>query len=251
LNRAILAAVLVLATVGTTRADILHLKGGGRIRTDNWMIDGNTLLYESPAGMIGIPYAEIERIEPTGPVPTADIPEPEVEPPVAAPAPDGAIGLFMEGKNALEDREFESAAERFLEAVRVDPELAAARVGYAVAVFAMDRDSLALSIIREGLSLDSRDPDLHEVMGDLRNREERVEDALHSWREAHSIAPNQRLQEKIEKAERELDAGRHYAFSTAPHFNLRYGDGTDPGLNPCATGWDPTDRSGQQSTPDP
>jgi hypothetical protein len=38
------------------------------------------------------------------------------------------------------------------------------------------------------------------------------------------------VQEKIEKAERELQAGRDYAFSTAPHFNVRYGDGMDPGL---------------------
>lgn len=230
MNRPLLAVAMVLLAAGAVEADILHLRGGGRIRTDHWRIDGNTLLYESPAGMIGIPYAEVERIEPTPPAVTAQKPEPDAVVPEEAPVPQGAVGLFMEARQALEKRDFEGASERFLEAIRTDPDFAAARVGYAVAVFAMDRDGLALSVIREGLARDQENPDLHEVMGDLRNREERVEDALRSWRQAYRFGPVERLQEKIEKAEREIKAGRDYAFSTAPHFNLRYGDDMDPGL---------------------
>jgi tetratricopeptide (TPR) repeat protein len=229
-KRCLLAAALILLATGVAEADILHLVGGGRIRTDSWRIDGNTLLYESPAGMIGIPYSEVQRIETTEPAPPRARQEPDVDSRDEAPAPQGAVGIFMEGKAALENREFEAASERFLEAIRLEPEFAAARVGYAVAVFAMDRDGLALSVIREGLALDHGNAELHEVLGDLRNREERVEDALQSWRQAQRIAPAERLEEKIRKAERELKAGRDYAFSTAPHFNLRYGDEMDPTL---------------------
>jgi tetratricopeptide (TPR) repeat protein len=229
-NRALLATALLLLATGVAEADILHLVGGGRIRTDSWRIDGNTILYESPAGMIGIPYAEVERIEATEPGPTPAPPEPLADAQEETPAPQGVGAVFEEGKQALEGRDFEAAAQRFLDAIRLEPRFAAARVGYAVAVFAMDRDGLALSVIQEGLALDHQNPELHEVMGDLRNREERVEDALRSWRQAYRIAPVERLEEKIRKAERELKAGRDYAFSTAPHFNVRYGDTMDPNL---------------------
>ena len=234
MRRTALAAMLALAATGAVRGDIIHLHGGGRIETDHWERDGNVLLYESPAGMIGIPYTEVQGIETTAPTPSAARQDVLGAAPgkaaASTPAPDGASGLILKGKLALERRDFESAAERFLEAIRLDPDMSPARVGYAVAVFAMDRDGLALSVIREGIALQPGNPDLHEVLGDLRNREERVEDALVSWRQAYRLAPGERLQEKIEKAERELKAGRDYAFSTAPHFNVRYGDGMDPGL---------------------
>ena len=232
--RVILAAALALLATNAVRADIIHLRSGGEIRSDHWRREGNVLLYESPAGMIGIPYAEVAWIEPTDAEPILEQPQKITEPPVPAPAPapapDQVIAMLLEGREALNRRDFETAAERFLAAVHIRPGLSQARVGYAVSVFSMDRDSLALSVILEGLSLDPDDPDLHEVLGDLRNREERVEDALLSWRQAFRLAPGDRIREKIEKGERELQAGRDYAFSTAPHFNVRYGDDMDPDL---------------------
>ena len=228
--RPILAAALALVAATAVRADIIHLRGGGEISTDNWRREGNVLLYESSAGMIGIPYAEVAWIELIDTGPALEEPQEITEPAVPAQAPEGVVAMLLEGKEALEKRDFETAADRFLAAVHLRPDLSPARVGYAVAVFAMDRDSLALSVILEGLSLNPNDPDLHEVLGDLRNREERVEDALLSWRRAFSLAPGDRIREKIEKGERELHAGRDYAFSTAPHFNVRYGEDMDPGL---------------------
>jgi hypothetical protein len=64
----------------------------------------------------------------------------------------------------------------------------------------------------------------------LRDREERVEDALSSWREAFRLAPSDRVRERIVKAERELAAGRDYSFSAAAHFTLRYDGALDQDL---------------------
>jgi tetratricopeptide (TPR) repeat protein len=232
LIRLTLCCILLWGT--TAVADILHLKGGGEIETSNWWKERGMLVYETPAGVIGIPLEEILRIEPTaGPVestePAAPTPEPAVVPPVAKPQ-NQAVLLFQEGKTALESRDYETAAERFLASISRNPNIPAARVGYAVSVFSMNRDGLALSVILEGLSLQPDSAALHEVFGDLRNREERVDDAMRSWKKAFKLAPNDRLRDKIEKAQRELTAGSDYSFSTTPHFNVRYGDGMDPRL---------------------
>jgi tetratricopeptide (TPR) repeat protein len=122
-------------------------------------------------------------------------------------------------------RDFETASSRFERAFNLDPSLGVARAGYARSEMALGRDERALPVVLDGLVRDPGSADLHEVLGDLRNQEEQVEDALRSWREAFRIAPGDRLREKILKGERELHAGRDYAFSAAPHFNLRY-DGT-------------------------
>jgi len=59
-------------------------------------------------------------------------------------------------------------------------------------------------------------------LGDLRDCEERVEDAVRSWRKAFDLAPSDRLREKIFKAERDLQASRDYDFATTSHFNMRF-----------------------------
>ena len=71
---------------------------------------------------------------------------------------------------------------------------------------------------------------MHEILGDLRNREERLEDARHEWRLAFNLEPTDRVREKIERAERELASRRDFAFATTPHFNVRYDDHVDGAL---------------------
>ena len=211
-------------------ADRLHLEGGGVIVTDDWWMEGDTLIYQTDTGTVGIPRRLVLRIDDGGVM----ISPPELR---AVGAGDGVTGgggsralerrrraleLFAEGKADMENRDFESASTRFRNALREDPDLTAARVWYAVSEMAVGRDGVALSIVLEGLSREPDNADLHELMGDLRDREERVRDAVRSWRRAFELAPNDRLREKITKAERELNAGGDYAFSTTSHFNVRY-----------------------------
>lgn len=221
-------------------ADILHLRGGGAIRTSEWWVEGETIHYDSSAGTVGIPRSEVVRIEPsdeTAPPPPSNPRSVGSDPEGSWPPTESDVdevrelrSRFEEAKAALTARDFESAASGFLEIIRDQPDLGAARVGYALAQIAMDQDSLALPMILEGLAQDPDDAEIHEVLGDLRNREERVEDAVRSWETAFRLAPNDRLRDKILKGQRELHAGRHYSFSTAPHFNVRYDHDLDPEL---------------------
>jgi tetratricopeptide (TPR) repeat protein len=237
-------AFAVLAAVSqSARADVLHLQGGGTIEADHWWIDGDTLHVESKGGVVGLPRTMLVRVEPAAAKPRtaerdAGSPAPPFpQSPPAKPAPAPAHGVhpeiaakMTEGNAALIARDFETAALRFYDVIRAEPDAAGPRVGYAAAEMALGRDAMALPVVLDGLSRDPSSADLLEVLGVLRDREERVDDALASWREAFRLAPSDRLRERIVKAEREQTAGRNYAYSAAAHFTLRYDGALDQDL---------------------
>lgn len=234
-----LAALVALFASGHATADTIHLQNGGTIRTDHWWLDGDSIVYDGPAGSVGIPRSIVVRIEPSAeePARSAGTREPSKPERVAPPLRGLDATQAGELRDRLADasaafarREFETAAERFRSAYEAEPGLAGARLGYAISEMALGRNERALPVVLEGLSLDPGSAELHEVLGDLRDAEEQVEDAVRSWKEAFRLGPNDRLRGKIFKAERELTAGRDYAFSAAPHFNLRYDGSLDPDL---------------------
>lgn len=213
-------------------ADRLHLAGGGKIDTRSWWVDGDWLMYEGDGGTVGIPRSSVIRIE-SGhqPQPTPERVGRNAPGHGGKPAPEPDLGdadrsrlreLLERGQAAMRERDFERASSYFLEAINAAPDLHVARVGYAASEIALNRDGLALSVIQDGLVRDPDRPELLELLGDLRYREERIEDALGSWRRAFELSPGDRLRDKILKAERELSASRDYDFSASSHFNLRY-----------------------------
>jgi tetratricopeptide (TPR) repeat protein len=230
--RAWLAAAL-LAAAFPARADRLHLQGGGVIDADRFWFEGDTLMIESAGGSYGIPRSMLVRVE------TSTALEPKATPPPAVAAPRGAAPpriapeaatAMKEANAALLARDFETAARRFHDVIRLEPNAAGPRAGYAMAEMALGRDPAALPVVLDGLGLDPGSAQLHEILGDLRDRDERVDDALTSWREAFRLAPSDRVRDKIVKGERELTAARDYEFSAAAHFNLRYDGELDQDL---------------------
>jgi tetratricopeptide (TPR) repeat protein len=230
-------------------ADRLHLEGGGIVDVDRWWVEGETILYEGPAGTVGLPTSMVLRIETTdaaggGVGQAAPSPEPVAEPstppaPVHVPRPwetpdDRSRGevhrLMNEAIEAASAREFETASDLFLRILGEDFSVNEARIGYALCEIALGRHERALPMVLEGLSLAPDNPDLHELLGDLRNSEERVDEAVREWKEAFRIAPSDRLREKILKGERELHAGRDYDFTATAHFNIRYDGDIAPQL---------------------
>jgi len=123
---------------------------------------------------------------------------------------------------ALEAREYKDASSRFWDLIYLVPDSPAPRVGYALAEMKLERDGRALSAVLDGLVLVPDQPQLLELLGDLRSRSDRVVEALAAWRRAFDLAPSDALREKILKAGRELQARQNYAASATAHFNLRY-----------------------------
>ncbi|HEX6852654.1 MAG TPA: tetratricopeptide repeat protein [Candidatus Polarisedimenticolaceae bacterium] len=225
------ACTLALLLLAPARADRLHLESGGVIVADVWRIEGDSIVIESEGGITTLPRSLVVRIERAGAAP------PQPKPPkAAAPRPAvasdraGLAAWIEEGSDALDAREFERATRAFGRALDLEPRLTAARIGLALAEMALGRDARALAVVLDGLARDPSCAELHELLGDLRNREERVEDARASWTEAFRLSPNDRVRDKLLKAERELHAGKDYAFAAAANFNIRYDGEVDPEL---------------------
>jgi tetratricopeptide (TPR) repeat protein len=236
-----LIAVLALAAA-PAHADLLHLQGGGMLRADRWWIEGETLHVESAGGVVGLPRSILVRVE-TSPSPAAPedrerrrkaAPLPALPPPPSAPGEirvSAEVAAKMNEANAaMAARDFNRAALRYYEVLDAVPAASGPRVGYALAEIALGREAMALPVVLDGITRDPGSADLYEILGVLKDREDRVEEALAAWREAFRLAPSDRVREKIEKAERELAAGRDYATSAAPHFTVRYDGALDQEL---------------------
>lgn len=229
----LIAAAAIART--PARADKLHLKGGGVLEADRWWIEGDTLHVESAGGTIGIPRDDLVRVEETAPKPprsekpSAPADAASRHPAHPAPSPE-AVTLMHEANAALAARDFDTATLKFFEVIRLAPAETGPRVGYAIAEMALGRDAMALPVVLDGLAQDPSSAQLQEILGDLRDRDERVEDALTAWRESFRLAPTDRVRDKIVKAEREQAAGRNYAFSAAAHFNMRFDGDLDQDL---------------------
>lgn len=235
----ILTGALAAATGTTALADRLHFEGGGYVDTAEWWMDGDTLVYRSSAGTVGVPRATVTRIEttearPSGPDPPAEAAEfldPATQRRRERERLELAAQHHREGAEQFERREFASAAARFREALRAAPELLEPRIGYVVSEMAQNHDGLALSAVLEGLRRHDDAARLHELLGDLRNREERVDDALRAWRRAFELEPSDRLRDKLVKGSRELEAARDFTFATTPHFNVRHDPEADRAMS--------------------
>jgi hypothetical protein len=240
-----LAGVLLLgAGTGAALADRLHLTGGGVIEVDAWWIEDERVVYRNAEGTVGLPRSVVAEIESSDPDAARFRPSGPRAAPGAMPAADASAEATETRKvpreiadrlraatRALKERDYETAASLYHALMQdTEADFHEPRVGYAMAQLALGEDDLALSVILDGLARDPREPRLLELLGDLRNREERVEDALRSWREAFELSPGDRLRDKILKAERELHAGRDYALSMSSHFNLRYDGEVDLAL---------------------
>jgi len=222
-------AVLGLALAcAPCRADLLHLKGGGVIDADHWWIEGETLHVESAGGSVGLPRNLLVRVE------SAERQAKARSAASPSPAPHRVsketADKMKEANAAMAARDFDRAALLYDDVIDAAPDEDAPRVGYATAEMALGRDAMALPVILDGITRDPKSADLLEVLGVLRDREDRVEEALAAWRESFRLAPTDRVRERIEKAERELAAGRDYATSAAAHFTVRYDGALDQDL---------------------
>ncbi len=231
-------AALAVCTAGfPVFADRLHLDGGGVIDARSWWIDGDTVMVEGDAGTIGVPRALVVHVEPTDgeAAPSKNKAPSEPVPQSSWPPMDNrdlveSSELLENAILALNRRDFETASSLFLLVIQKTPSITAARIGYAMSEIALGRIERALPVVVDGLSRDPESAELHELLGDIRDREERVDEALRSWREAFRLEPNDRLRDKILKGEREMHAGRDYDFTATAHFNLRYDGEVDAAL---------------------
>jgi tetratricopeptide (TPR) repeat protein len=220
---------VVTAALIPVCADRLQLDNGGHIDVDRWWLEGDIVVYEADGGTVGIPRAMVVSIE-AGPAPRPREKTASAPPPSSPAAGDDAAATrenLRRAQDALGSRDFELASSYYLALVQDQPELYVARVGYAVSEIELGRDGLALSVVLDGVSRQPERAELHILLGELRYREERLDDALRSWRRAFELDPDDKLRDRILKVERELHTSRYYDFASSSHFNLRYDGSVD------------------------
>ena len=238
---AAVTSVLILGTEWTaSRADRLHLDGGGVIQVHSWWIDDGMVYYRDAYGTIGLPHSivvEIESDDAALEQPAAGVrSNPVKKSPASRAVPREVATRLQEANQALKRGDYDTASSEYRALLdETGADFMEPRVGYAVSLIALGEDELATSVVRDGLARDPQHPALLELRGDLMNRREQVEDALRSWREAFEQSANDRLRQKMLKAERELQAGRDYALTTSSHFNLRYDGQVDSQLTDAMT----------------
>jgi hypothetical protein len=218
---------VVAAALAPVCADRLQLDNGGHIDVDRWWLEGDVVVYEAAGGTVGIPRAMVVSIEagPAASTPVTDASAPDASRPEAVDDAAATRENLRRAQDALENRDFELASSYYLALVQDQSELYVARVGYAVSEIELGRDGLALSVVLDGISRQPDRAELHILLGELRYRDERLDDALRSWRRAFELDPDDKLRDRILKVERELHTSRYYDFASSSHFNLRY-DGT-------------------------
>lgn len=229
-----LLAVALSGPAGPVHADRLHLESGGVIETADWWIEDDKILYRSSAGTVGIPRSMVLRIERilTAAITPGQHAAPARERSTAENAKrlETVHALLDDGTTALKKGDFETASGHFFHAMSIEPQTYAARVQYVFCEIQLDQDAAALAAVLDGLVLHPDGAELHELLGDLKDRDEDMEQALLSWRQAFSLAPNDRLRDKIEKGARDLNLRRNYEFARTSHFNLRYDGAVDEAI---------------------
>jgi hypothetical protein len=128
--------------------------------------------------------------------------------------------LVQEGEAAWDRRDYTTAAARFLEALEADPDGVEARVGYIVSLMALDRDTGALPVVLEGMGRRPEQGVYHELLGDLRYRADRLDEALRAWQAAMALTPRPALQAKIDQVEQERSAASLTGTATSSHFQV-------------------------------
>ena len=238
---AVAAVVIAAGLIGSgAAADTLHLDSGGTIEVTSWRIEGTNLIYTNAAGTVGIPRSMVTNITPSEAVPDgADKPKAARQP--KRPTPKGpaksANKIRAQYDDAMEtaeaflaENDLENASLLFHQAIMLEPNSYAARVQFAFCEIRLNQDASALNAVLDGLVLHPKGAELHELLGDLRDREERLDDAIQSWKRAQSLKASERVETKIAKAQRDLASRRDYNFARTTHFNIRYDGDVDAAL---------------------
>ncbi|RMG47546.1 MAG: hypothetical protein D6718_03445 [Acidobacteria bacterium] len=259
-------AIALLALAGAagaaSPAAVLHLKSGGAVAVSSYWIEGDTVFYEGPGGVVGLPRSEVARIDDDAPGPPPGRRSPAAPRPEARPSPpdrgsqdrwsdeelEQAIARLEEerrragiaeqrrrideglanlhvllARRHAERGELDAAEDEYERALGLLPRHRVARVELGWLELRAGRSRRAEAVVETGLAADPDDPWLLELRGEILYRANRLEDALEDLRAALRKRPGDAgLRARLEKVRRDLSAERGYRRTLSRHFEVRY-----------------------------
>jgi tetratricopeptide (TPR) repeat protein len=252
--------LLLLLAVHAADADTIVLKSGRRITAANVTVEGDRVYYETASGRSSVAKSEVDRIElGDSPAPSTSVPAdlPLLMPRVAlsegyeevarAAVHDGAVdGDYLahledaarSGGAAAMNRlavAYDSAALFQFQSGDVEQSLYLLRRGLE---FAPENLSLLLNLSRLQLrrgeysaALDSleraeraapNDPDTAVLLGFGYRSTNRLDRTVEEWKRALSLRPEPKLQNMLDRAQRDLQEELSYRAEESSHFAVRY-----------------------------
>ncbi|MGH9512719.1 MAG: peptidase MA family metallohydrolase [Terriglobales bacterium] len=249
--------ICLLAALPTQApAEIIHLKNGRTISADHVEQNGAHLEYEIGEESFAIPSSSVDHVEAGGAPGRATTTPPESVPNVASFSPPAGIGnaadlshrvivhgtvdsdalaqlengdpsvaaagYYIAGKNEFEHGNFGKSRSDFERALHFDPQNPAILNYYAAVLIRTGNASQALTFAERATRYASDSPDAWAVLGYAQFATDRGKEAIISWKRSLSLRPDARLQEYLQKAERESSVEADYSERETSHFTLRY-----------------------------
>jgi len=250
------ACVSVLSPV-YTRAEVIHLKNGRIIWADHVRENGPRIEYDVGDDSYGIPKSAVERIDAGGVSPQSNpsvtgdrhdlqgfapsdnlkndaglisriIPDDQVdEEQLAALEQSGngatiAAGYFIAGKHEFDHGRYSKARSYLDTALRFDGQNPTILNYYAALLVKTGKAAEALPYAERAVRSAPDSPDALTVLGYVQFAADRDQDAIRTWKHSLELRPDTKVQQYLERAERDATAQANYSERESGHFTLHY-----------------------------
>ncbi len=239
-------------------AEVIHLKNGRTIWADQVRDTGTHIEYDLGENTYAIPKALVDRIDAGGVPPASSPSETAKEPhdlPEFAPAdevkndpaliakiikegvvdPDAlyaleqagnrlatSAGYFFAGKHEFEHGDFIKARTYFEAGLRFDSQNPTILNYYAVLLVRTGHALEAVPYAERAVRAAPQSPDALTILGYVQYAADRTADAIRTWKHSLELRPDVRVQNYLEKAQRDASAEADYTQNESNHFTLKY-----------------------------
>jgi tetratricopeptide (TPR) repeat protein len=240
-------------------AETIYLKNGRTILADHVRENGARYEYEIGDDTYAIPKSSVDRIEaggmpvssgsaqvgatkaadlpmfiPTdslageGDLPKALIKDWKVDPDALAKmegkgnAELGATADFIVGKFEFDRGNVDQARRYFESALRFQAENATVLIYYAALLVRTGNASQALTYAQRAVGAAPDSPDAYTMLGYAQHACDRTKEAVASWTHSLALRPDAKVQQYLDKAQREQNAETDFSERESNHFVLHY-----------------------------
>jgi len=129
---------------------------------------------------------------------------------------------FLAGKHESDQGNFSRAKRYFDSALRFQPDNATLLIYYAASLMRTGEAAQALPYAQRAARLSPESPDALAMLGFAQFATDHTGDAIRSWRHSLALRPDAKLNQYLERAERESQAESNFSQRETGHFSLHF-----------------------------
>jgi tetratricopeptide (TPR) repeat protein len=246
--------LLVAALIRPSAADIIHLKNGEAIYSDQTKQTASGIEYQKGDDSYTIPNSVVQSVEKTA-VPTTSTAVAVQQLPAYTPETpargeenfldrilhtgkvdrnalleidshgdrdETAIAYYIAGKQEFEAGDYGSARRDFENALRNNPQNPAILNFYASLLVKTGNARQAIVYAEQAVAQAPDSADAYAVLGYAQYSADHPKDAIQSWKKSLSLRPDASIRQVLARAQREKYVESNYSERETGHFVLRY-----------------------------